>query len=89
MIDPPLPEPERHRILRQATFGLIPYAVATGVAFVSPYASLAICASLLVFYATPLGVRGQPRAGQGRVRISYASGRRVVRNGNSSSQSRR
>ncbi len=45
---------ERRRlILSRAVVGLIPYAVATGLAAVSPYLTLAICAAVAVFYAHP------------------------------------
>ena len=43
----------RRRILARSTVGLIPYVVATGLAAVSPYISLGICAALAVFYALP------------------------------------
>ena len=48
-----LSEPERRRILARTLTGLLPYIVATALAFVSPYATLAICAALAAFYALP------------------------------------
>ena len=39
---------------RRVVTGLIPYALATGLAFVSPYMTLAICAAVAVFYAQPI-----------------------------------
>jgi TMEM175 potassium channel family protein len=45
---------ERRRILARAQVGLIPYIVATALALVSPYVTLAICAALAVFYALPI-----------------------------------
>jgi uncharacterized membrane protein len=48
-----LPLQERRRILRRAAAGVIPYAVATPLAFVSPYLTLGICAALDVYYALP------------------------------------
>jgi uncharacterized membrane protein len=54
LIHPELAVSERHRILFWATIGVIPYAAATGLAFVSPYLSLAICGVLTLLYATPL-----------------------------------
>jgi uncharacterized membrane protein len=47
--------PERRRLIqRRMTTGLIPYAVATALAAVSPYITLAVCAALGVFYALPV-----------------------------------
>jgi uncharacterized membrane protein len=45
---------ERHRILSRALTGLLPYAIATPVALISPYVTLAICAGVAVFYALPI-----------------------------------
>jgi TMEM175 potassium channel family protein len=44
----------RRQILSRALTGLIPYAFATAIAFVSPYATLAICAAMGVFYSLPV-----------------------------------
>jgi hypothetical protein len=44
---------QRRRILSRVVTGLIPYAVATALAFVSPYITLGICAVVAVFYAQP------------------------------------
>jgi uncharacterized membrane protein len=44
----------RQQILSRALTGLIPYAFATAIAFVSPYATLAICAAMGVFYSLPV-----------------------------------
>ena len=49
-----LPLDRRRQILRRAAGGVSPYAVATAVAFVSAYASLAICAAIGLFYALPI-----------------------------------
>ncbi len=49
-----LPYAERRRILARSLSGLGPYVIATGVAFVSQYATLAICAALALFYALPM-----------------------------------
>jgi uncharacterized membrane protein len=43
----------RREILGRARIGLIPYAIATGVAALSPYVTVGICAGLAVFYALP------------------------------------
>ena len=50
-----LPVGERRLILRRAVVGLIPYAVATVVAFVAPMVTVLICAVLAVIYALPRG----------------------------------
>ncbi len=51
--------PERQReILRRTMSGIAPYALAVGMAFVSPYVTLAICAAVAVYYALPVGSGG-------------------------------
>jgi uncharacterized membrane protein len=54
MLSEELPLARRRHILRRSVVGLVPYAAGVPLAFVSPYITLAICASLAVFYATPL-----------------------------------
>ena len=44
----------RRKIWKRAVTGVVPYVVATVVAPVSAYATVAICAGVAVFYATPL-----------------------------------
>jgi uncharacterized membrane protein len=44
---------QRRAILKRSIIGLIPYALATALAFVSPYLTLAICAVLAAYYAHP------------------------------------
>jgi hypothetical protein len=44
----------RRKILARSVSGLAPYIAATGLAAVSPYATLAVCAGLAVFYAFPI-----------------------------------
>jgi uncharacterized membrane protein len=44
----------RRQIFNRAASGTLPYLVAVGVAFVSAYASLAICGAIGVFYALPI-----------------------------------
>jgi uncharacterized membrane protein len=53
-----LPFAERRRILARSLIGLFPYAIATGLAVVSQYATLAICAAIAVYYALPIGSGG-------------------------------
>jgi uncharacterized membrane protein len=43
----------RERILRRNAMGVLPYMVATAVAAVSAYATLAICAAVALYYAVP------------------------------------
>jgi uncharacterized membrane protein len=54
LLDPRLPEALRRRILARALTGLIPYAIATAAAFVTPYATLVICGAVAAFYALPI-----------------------------------
>jgi uncharacterized membrane protein len=54
-----LPLTERRRILGRSLTGLLPYAIATGLAAVSQYATLAICAVIAVYYALPIGSGGR------------------------------
>ncbi len=49
-----MPYAVRRQILARALSGLAPYAVATGLAFVSQYATLAICGAVALFYALPV-----------------------------------
>jgi uncharacterized membrane protein len=48
-----LSESERRRILARGITGLAPYAIATALAAVSAYATLAICAVVAILYALP------------------------------------
>jgi uncharacterized membrane protein len=49
-----LPEQRRQYILSRSVTGLVPYAIATALAVVSAYVTLAICAAIAIFYATPI-----------------------------------
>jgi uncharacterized membrane protein len=60
LIEPPMELAERRRVLARSISGLIPYAAATALAVVSPYVTLAICAALAAFYATPAASGGGP-----------------------------
>ncbi len=44
---------QRRTILSRGLTGVVPYAIATALAAVSAYATLAICAAVAVFYALP------------------------------------
>ncbi len=51
--------PERRRQIEALSIvGVAPYAIATGIAAVSPYATLIICAAIALYYATPFGSGG-------------------------------
>ena len=54
----PLPLERRRQILARSLAGVIPYAVATGLAAVSSYVTLGICAGIAAFYALPIGSGG-------------------------------
>jgi uncharacterized membrane protein len=54
----PLPLERRRQILVRSIAGVIPYAIATALAAASPYATIAICGALAVFYALPIGSGG-------------------------------
>lgn len=49
-----LPLEQRRQILRLAATGVLPYVLATALAFVSTYLTLGICAALALYYATPV-----------------------------------
>jgi uncharacterized membrane protein len=54
----PLPEARRRQILARSISGVIPYAIATALAPLSAYVTVAICAALGVFYALPIASGG-------------------------------
>ncbi|HWF73480.1 MAG TPA: TMEM175 family protein [Solirubrobacteraceae bacterium] len=54
-----LPESQRRFIFRRSVTGIVPYVIAIAVAPVSPYATLAICAAVAAYYATPLASASQ------------------------------
>ena len=53
-----LPLERRRRILARSVSGVIPYAIATALAVVSPYITVGICFGLGLFYALPIGSGG-------------------------------
>ena len=53
LLDGDLTLQERRRILLRSVSGSAPYLVATGLAFVSPYATLVICGAVAVYYTQP------------------------------------
>jgi uncharacterized membrane protein len=62
MMETEIPLAERRQILVRSITGLLPYALATVLAVVSAYASLAICGALAVFYALPIASGGVQRS---------------------------
>lgn len=54
MLDPPLPADRRRQILRRGISGLVPYLIATAMAAVSAYLTLAICGAIAAYYALPI-----------------------------------
>jgi len=54
MLKAELSAERRRQILIRNVAGLVPYAVATALAVVSPYVTLAICAAVAIFYALPI-----------------------------------
>jgi hypothetical protein len=54
-----LPYERRREILGRSVAGLIPYVIATAIAVVSAYATLAICAGIAVFYSLPIASGGE------------------------------
>jgi uncharacterized membrane protein len=58
MLEAELPAEDRRRILWRSISGLVPYAVATALAVLSSYLTLAICAAIAVFYALPIASGG-------------------------------
>jgi hypothetical protein len=55
-----LDESRRRLTLKRGVVGLIPYAIATAVAVITPYLTLAICAAIAVFYASPAASSPDP-----------------------------
>ena len=53
-----MPVEQRRQILYRSIAGVAPYAVATALAALSAYLTLAICAGLAIFYALPIGSGG-------------------------------
>jgi uncharacterized membrane protein len=55
-----LPLEQRRQIFRRAATGVLPYVLATALAFVSTYLTLGICAALAVYYAMPVASGRRP-----------------------------
>jgi uncharacterized membrane protein len=53
LLRPSLAEHQRRDLLRRSVAGLVPYAIATATAVISPYVTLAICTAVAGYYAFP------------------------------------
>jgi uncharacterized membrane protein len=62
LLDPELDEARRRTILARGVAGLVPYLLATVLALVSAYLTLAICAAVALFYALPSTSAAEPEA---------------------------
>jgi uncharacterized membrane protein len=62
MLYEPLSLGRRRQILGVAVSGLVPYAIATAMALISPYVTLIICAAVAVFYTRPIASGSEQRA---------------------------
>jgi uncharacterized membrane protein len=60
MLRSDLSEATRRRILTRGFAGIPPYVIATAVAPISQYATLAVCAAIGVFYALPVASGSLP-----------------------------
>jgi uncharacterized membrane protein len=61
MLSAEIPFEERRRILGRSVLGVAPYLIATILAVLSAYASLAICGGLALYYALPIASGGATR----------------------------
>ncbi|HEX3737783.1 MAG TPA: TMEM175 family protein [Solirubrobacterales bacterium] len=57
LLEEPMSEAAVRRTLHFAALGQLPYLVATLLAFVTPYITIAICAACAVYYALPIASR--------------------------------
>jgi uncharacterized membrane protein len=60
-----LSEDERRSILARGVAGLAPYAIATALAVVSAYVTLAICGAVAIFYALPFTTADRSKRARG------------------------
>jgi uncharacterized membrane protein len=49
-----LSDERRRQVITRSVFGLVPYAIATALAVVSPYLTIGICTALACYYALPV-----------------------------------
>jgi uncharacterized membrane protein len=58
----PIAAAARRHILIRSAAGIVPYAAATPLAFVSPYVTLGVCGAVAVYYALPIAAGAGFRA---------------------------
>jgi uncharacterized membrane protein len=63
LLDEQIPEDRRRAIFKRAVTGIVPYVIATALAPVSAYLTLAICAAVGAYYATPVASGSTTGAG--------------------------
>ena len=63
LLQPELTAERREELLRRNIAGVVPYALATALAFLSPYATLGVTAAVAVFYALPATTGAARRQG--------------------------
>ena len=61
LLGPSLNDEQRRSIMRRSFFGTVPYVIATALAALSPYATLAICFAIAAYYALPLASADERR----------------------------
>jgi uncharacterized membrane protein len=61
-----LDDSARRLTLKRGVAGVLPYAIATAVAPLSPYLTLGICAGVAAFYASPAASASDVKAGNGQ-----------------------
>lgn len=60
LLDEEVDEQRRRQILVRGVSGTLPYVIATALAAITPYITLAICAGVAVFYALPFASATEP-----------------------------
>ncbi len=59
LLSAPVSDHRRRAILTRALIGIVPYAIATALAAVTSYATLAICGAVAIYYALPFAAGSQ------------------------------
>jgi hypothetical protein len=59
LLDDEVDEETRHLTVKRGVAGVVPYLLATGLAFVSPYLTFVICAGVAAFYALPFATASE------------------------------
>jgi uncharacterized membrane protein len=60
LLEEKVDERRRRQILVRGVSGTVPYLIATALAAITPYVTLAICAAVAVFYAMPFASATEP-----------------------------